>query len=234
MDVDQIQNLIFTGSGDGELKAWRIDPVSLSEGVKETEDGEVSSQHPALDKPLLSILKVNKFIHPVALLPLSSHHRVSQVLFHPTEPYLAVQSHERSVEIFRIRTGEELRKKAARRKKRMKEKKTKEKDKGNTEDMDVDNSDAEADEEVQLTDIFTPYLVVRSSAKIRSFNFGSEHVGPKDGTQVCCFGMRLEHLALNCLKAVHGLDLQCDGGLQYSQTRQVSRKSSRSRPHIFS
>jgi hypothetical protein len=138
------------------------------------------------------------------------------------------------VEVFRIRTGEELRKKAARRKKRVKEKKAKEKGKSkNEEDMDVDNSNAEADEEPQLTDIFTPYLVVRSSAKIRSFDFGSEHVGQKDSTQVCRFKTRLGHLALNCLKAIRGLDLQCDGGLQYSQTHQVSRKSSRSQPHIF-
>jgi U3 small nucleolar RNA-associated protein 12 len=48
MDVDQKQNLIFTGSSDGELKAWRIDPISLSEGVRETEDGEASAQDPAL------------------------------------------------------------------------------------------------------------------------------------------------------------------------------------------
>lgn len=42
MDVDQEQSLVFTGSGEGELKAWRIDHEALAEGLKETESGEVS------------------------------------------------------------------------------------------------------------------------------------------------------------------------------------------------
>ena len=62
-------------------------------------------------------------IHPITTLPLSSKHRVSQITFHPSRPYLAVQSHDRSVEIFRVRTEEEVRKKQARRKRRAKEKK---------------------------------------------------------------------------------------------------------------
>jgi len=43
MDVDRGQNLIFTGSGEGELKAWSIDHGALSEGLKETEIGEVDT-----------------------------------------------------------------------------------------------------------------------------------------------------------------------------------------------
>ena len=49
-------------------------------------------------------------IHPVTTLSLSSKHRVSQITFHPSQPYVSVQSHDRSVEIFRIRTEEEVRK----------------------------------------------------------------------------------------------------------------------------
>ncbi len=41
MDLDANQNLIFTGSGEGELKAWKIDHDALLEGLKETESGEV-------------------------------------------------------------------------------------------------------------------------------------------------------------------------------------------------
>lgn len=39
--VNQEQNLIFTGSGDGELKAWKINQDIVAEGLKETETGEV-------------------------------------------------------------------------------------------------------------------------------------------------------------------------------------------------
>lgn len=41
MSVDETQDLIFTGSGDGEVKAWRIDKEAMAEGLKETETGDV-------------------------------------------------------------------------------------------------------------------------------------------------------------------------------------------------
>lgn len=42
MDVNQEQSLVFTGSGEGELKAWGIDHEALADGLKETDTGEVS------------------------------------------------------------------------------------------------------------------------------------------------------------------------------------------------
>ncbi|KII95241.1 hypothetical protein PLICRDRAFT_34085 [Plicaturopsis crispa FD-325 SS-3] len=165
MDVDREQSLIFTGSGEGEIKAWRIDLEALQGGLRETETGEVA-----------------KIIHPIANLPLSSRHRVSQITFHPTQSYLAVQSHERSVEIFRIRSEEEVRKKQLRRKKRAKEKKEKEGVKSNGADVDEDmHAD---DDEIKLVDLFTPYTVVRASGKIRSFAFPPDESGGKGGTHL--------------------------------------------------
>lgn len=41
LDVDREQKLVFTGSSEGELKAWRIDADALSGGLKEAENGEV-------------------------------------------------------------------------------------------------------------------------------------------------------------------------------------------------
>ncbi len=43
MDVDPAQELLFTGSGEGEVKAWKINHETLLEGMKETENGEVST-----------------------------------------------------------------------------------------------------------------------------------------------------------------------------------------------
>jgi U3 small nucleolar RNA-associated protein 12 len=125
-------------------------------------------------------------IHPVTSLPLSSRHRVSQILFHPSQPYLAVQSHDRSIEVFRIRTEEEIRKKQARRKKRAKEK-GKSKKKGKDVDDAVEDAVEDAmdvDQEINVIDLFTPYLVVRASAKVRSFDFGSKEAVSKPGVQV--------------------------------------------------
>jgi U3 small nucleolar RNA-associated protein 12 len=112
-------------------------------------------------------------IHPVADLPLSSRHRVSQITFHPSQPYLAVQSHDRSVEIFRIRSEDEVRKKQARRKKRAKEK-------SGTGGQVESAMNVEDEMEIKLVDLFTPHIIVRASGKIRSFDF----VGSAGGTQV--------------------------------------------------
>ncbi|KAG2118849.1 WD-repeat-containing protein [Suillus discolor] len=165
LDIDPEKNFIFTGSSEGEVKAWKIDHESLSQGLVENEAGEVA-----------------KMIHPVTSLPLSSRHRVSQILFHPSQPYLAVQSHDRSIEIFRIRTEEEIRKKQARRKKRAKEK-GKSKQKGKDIDDAVEDA-MDVDQEINVIDLFTPYLVVRASAKVRSFDFGSKEAVSKPGVQL--------------------------------------------------
>ena len=121
-------------------------------------------------------------IHPVTTIPLSSKHRVSQLSFHPRLQYLAVQSHDRSVEIFRVRTEDEIRKKQARRKKRAREKK---KEKG-LQESDVEDEENEGEREIDLVELFTPYLIVRSSGKIRSFDFGGEMAtDAKGNAQVC-------------------------------------------------
>ena len=41
MDLNPEQDLVFTGSGEGEMKAWRIDHEALVQGLRETESGEV-------------------------------------------------------------------------------------------------------------------------------------------------------------------------------------------------
>ena len=126
--------------------------------------------------------QVAKAIEPISALPLSSKHRISQISFHPSQPFLAVQCHDRSVEIFRIRTEEEIRKKQARRKKRAKEKQERKgKDDGATEKSTEDPEDAE----IGIVDLFTPYAIVRGSGKIRSFDFGPGYTNAKSGMQVC-------------------------------------------------
>lgn len=124
-------------------------------------------------------------IHPITTLPLSSKHRVSQIVFHPSRSYLAVQSHDRSVEIFRIRTEEEVRKKQARRLKRAKEKKEQAKAKGKAKEAEAEAGGDEEQQDVELADLFTPYLVVRASGKIRSFDFPDEEPNTKGNTSIC-------------------------------------------------
>jgi U3 small nucleolar RNA-associated protein 12 len=41
MELLQEQGLVFTGSGEGEVKAWTIDHEALSKGLRQTQSGEV-------------------------------------------------------------------------------------------------------------------------------------------------------------------------------------------------
>lgn len=114
-------------------------------------------------------------VHPLATLPIASRHKVSQITFHPSHPFLAIQSHDRSVEIFRIRTEEEVRKKQARRLKRAKEKKGSKKSKADDKnDERADGQSQDLVKGVQLVDLYTPYTIVRAAGKVRSFDFVRE------------------------------------------------------------
>ena len=37
------QDLLLSGSNEGELKAWKIEASALADGIKESENGEVCS-----------------------------------------------------------------------------------------------------------------------------------------------------------------------------------------------
>jgi U3 small nucleolar RNA-associated protein 12 len=186
MDIDPEQSLVFTGSAEGELKAWRIDHAALSDGLKENEKGEVSDFARMDLLTILTLLQLSKMITFAENIPLSTSHRVSQLAFHPNLPFLAAQTHDKSIDIFRIRTSEEVRRKQARRKRRAKEKsnnKSESMAKGEAETTQ-EKMDIDEDREVGITDLFTPYLVVRTSGKIRSFAFNSNELKTSEVAQV--------------------------------------------------
>lgn len=41
LDIDSEEKTVFTGSGEGEMKAWRLDHDAMAEGLHESESGEV-------------------------------------------------------------------------------------------------------------------------------------------------------------------------------------------------
>lgn len=90
------------------------------------------------------------------------------------------------MEVFRVRTDDEIRKKHARRKKRAEAKVTTS-DREKVNDM-PDKSD---DEKVELADLLTPYLIVRAAGKIKSFAL-PEETRTKSATQVRCHNRMLD------------------------------------------
>lgn len=144
-------------------------------------------------------------VHPLATLPIASHHKVSQITFHPSHPFLAIQSHDRSVEIFRIRTEEEVKKKQARRLKRAKEKKETKKSKSDDKnDERVDDQNQDLVKEVQLVDLYTPYTIVRAAGKVRSFDFVKES---SDANHIQVRLLQVEHRSVGTLKSF--TDIYC-------------------------
>lgn len=161
MAVDPDMQMVFTGSNDGEVKAWRVDHDALVVGLVETDTGEVA-----------------KMIHTLSSLPISSSHRVAQILFHPTQPFLAVQSSDKAVEIFRIRTIDEVKKKQARRQKREKEKKQTKANGKPAKVEDEDDHDGDLSQ-IKLQDLYTPYIIVRGGGRVRSFSFADNQANTK-------------------------------------------------------
>lgn len=90
-----------------------------------------------------------------------------------------------------MRTHDEIRKKQMRRKKRAEEKGKAKGRGGDEKEGGVDTGS----EEVKLVDLFEPYLVIRASGKVRSFDFGPDS-GSKGGAQVRPFEHHPRRLSL--------------------------------------
>jgi U3 small nucleolar RNA-associated protein 12 len=63
VDLDREKRLLFTGSGEGELKVWQIDLEALQDGIKESADGEVCIKKNKIDSQRLLTQRTAGQIH---------------------------------------------------------------------------------------------------------------------------------------------------------------------------
>lgn len=152
-DVSKDQKVIISGGAEAQLKAWKIDwkilglsLEALGEQEKAT-DMEVDSTTPAT---------LQRAINIYGQIPRQSRDRIVTIKFHPCGKYVGVQANDKSFELFKVRDHEQIRKKIQRRKKRAREK--------GKDEADISN-DIEAEDE------FTSECLVRTPAKVRSFDF---------------------------------------------------------------
>ncbi|RUP50042.1 WD40-repeat-containing domain protein [Jimgerdemannia flammicorona] len=111
-------------------------------------------------------------------IPRHSKDRIVTIQFHPSGKFLGCQASDRTVELYRIRTHDEIRKKMARRQKRQKEKAEKRAkavlaggaNGGVAMDAPAD-APADADAEIRAGDEITQYQIIRTKTKVRSFDF---------------------------------------------------------------
>lgn len=148
--VSKDQKVIISGGAEAQLKAWKIDWKILGLSLEELgqEDGmQVDSTTPAT---------LQKAINVYGQIPRQSRDRIVTIQFHPSGKFVGVQANDKSVEVYKLRDHESIRKKIQRRKKRAREK---------------GKDEAEISNEIEAEDEFTSECLVRTPAKVRSFDF---------------------------------------------------------------
>lgn len=144
----------ITAGNDGELKVWFLDVEGLREHSRQIEGSG--------DK---------RYLTERGVFNRHSRERTTGVVFHPVADYVAIHGTERAIELWRIRSPTEVRKSLARKRKRKREKEEKPTAQDGDGDLSmVDGNDAK-EEEVHITDVFVPYVIVRTGGKIRSIDW---------------------------------------------------------------
>ncbi|CEH16129.1 WD40-repeat-containing subunit of the 18S rRNA processing complex [Ceraceosorus bombacis] len=174
-DRDDASVLLLTGSAEGEVRIWEIDTKALAGGI----------QASAMDVDLESTEDAGGglsrgFIIPHGTLPVSSSRRITQILFAPPRGaagcgFVAVMSSEKAVQVFRIRTQDDMRRKLARRNRRAREKAQKKSDGGiptAATGLDDAGSNEPANAEIPWAERLESYTIVRpTQGRLRSFAF---------------------------------------------------------------
>lgn len=176
---DAESSVLISGGGEGEVKCWKVDGEVLTKGAIPAASG-----------------KLRRAIYPLAALTLStqSHtHNITQISLHPTLPVLAIHSGEKTIDVFRLRTEEELRKKLARRRRRDREKKKEAADKGKGKQVAEDEGLEDESDEVEWRDRLAVWSVIRAGGKIKSFCFAPDAAKNKGDVQVRCYVVVLSH-----------------------------------------
>ncbi|RFU24260.1 hypothetical protein B7463_g12083, partial [Scytalidium lignicola] len=145
----------ITAGNDGELTVWSIDNPAL---YKLSTEVTMSAN--------------SQYLHKRGVLHRQSKDKTVGISFHPQYDYFAVHGSDKAVEIWRIRSEEEVKKSLARKRKRRREKFALTGDNGENasdvataDDKPLDLSDAD------ITDLFTQHLIVRTGGKVASIDW---------------------------------------------------------------
>jgi U3 small nucleolar RNA-associated protein 12 len=158
------QSGCITAGNDGELRAWIIDNTALPRAARET-----------LQESPKNVL------HDRGSFYRHSRDRTIGISFHRRKDFIAIHGSEKAIEIWRIRSDPEIQKSLSRKRRRKREKAT--------EAMDDDEENTAADRPNEnaidissalISDVFVPYLIVRTGGKVRSMDWA----GGKSGKSV--------------------------------------------------
>lgn len=157
--VSQDQKIIISGGAEQQLKAWKIDWKILGLSLEALgEQGNNNNMQVDSSNATTSLQPstLQKAINVYGQIPRQSRDRIVTIKFHLCGKYVGVQANDKSVELYKVRDHEQIRKKIQRRKKRAREK---------------GKNEAEISDEIEAEDEFTSECLVRTPAKVRSFDF---------------------------------------------------------------
>jgi U3 small nucleolar RNA-associated protein 12 len=142
-----------TAGNDGELKVWSIDTSGLYNFSKQVNDATES-----------------RYLHDRGLLYRQNKDKALEISFHPRLDYFAVHGSARAVEIWRIKSEDEVIKSLLRKRKRRREKQAPERllVNGDTTQLDETVEDISS---AEITDFFVPFVTVRTGGKVRSLDW---------------------------------------------------------------
>ncbi|KAF1912499.1 WD40-repeat-containing domain protein [Ampelomyces quisqualis] len=142
----------MTAGNDGELKVWAIDLQGLRRAGLAV--GETSEQH---------------YLTTRGILYRQGKDRTQGIAFYARSDYIAVHGAEKAVEIWRIRSEEEVRKSLARKRKRKREKA---KNATNGDAQELEESDDKINiVDADISEVIVPYVTVRTAGKVRSVSW---------------------------------------------------------------
>ncbi|KAF1942629.1 WD40 repeat-like protein [Clathrospora elynae] len=142
----------ITAGNDGELKVWAVDLAGLRRAGSSI--GEGADQG---------------YLTPRGILYRQGKDRTQGISFYPKSTYIAVHGTEKAVEIWRIRSEEEVRKSLVRKRKRKREKAKNETNGDAQEEADADDKVNVG--EAEIGELIVPYVTVRTAGKVRSVSW---------------------------------------------------------------
>lgn len=154
MAVSPDQSGLITAGNEGELKFWSVNVTSAMKAA-----GNVS-ETPA-----------KRCLQERGVLYRNGKDRTIGVSWHPAGKFVSAHGSEKAVELWRIRSEEEVKKALARKRRRRREKDAN--PHGNEPNGIVHNEEQPAEDiaSASITDVIVPYVIVRTGGKVRSMSW---------------------------------------------------------------
>ncbi|KAI8871592.1 Utp12-domain-containing protein [Ramicandelaber brevisporus] len=185
MDLSPDASLMVTGSAERDLYVWKLDHDVLRNGVvRQTNSSDGNSNSNSNSNKSSAVVK-QAIVEFGRLQRQHGRERVATVKFDNTGRYLICQNNDKTAEVYRIRSDDEVQKKLARREKRKREKSRKQQQQPNgTKDSAADGDDDSVDSyTVQVDDVISQHVVIRAESRISYVDFSpAQPQGSASGT----------------------------------------------------